>query len=139
MIVLRIPDAVVPSRQGTRHGDRAVVSVLLCQPPAIVRALDLGGYQGGAWPPVGTRTNGLATQGDVVARVLQRPPRGRARWPPASGREATMGAAILVVDDEPALVDVLLAVLALEGYQVRVPLTDSWRWRWWPRPAPICS
>ena len=50
-----------------------------------------------------------------------------------------MGAAILVVDDEPALVDVLLAVLALEGYQVRVSLTDSWRWRWWPRPAPICS
>ncbi|HEU5327840.1 MAG TPA: response regulator [Thermomicrobiales bacterium] len=30
-----------------------------------------------------------------------------------------MGATILVVDDEPALVDVLLAVLALEGYQVR--------------------
>jgi two-component system, OmpR family, response regulator MprA len=30
-----------------------------------------------------------------------------------------MGATILVVDDEPALVDVLMAVLAFEGYRVQ--------------------
>ena len=55
------------------------------------------------------------------------------------GSSPVPAAMIFVVDDEPMLLDLAVAILQPLGYEVRTFRDPQWRWRNFPRADRRCS